>query len=239
MTIVLPNSIEWVQAVLAAWKLGAVPQPLSARLPDAELEALLELQPRALLVGRDDPRGVIPSVPGDFTPDPALSDAPLPEAVSPVWKAMASGGSTGRPKLIEAGGDSRFPAARRAIRLGAQEGDVNLLVGSAEPQHRLHHRSRSACCMGHHLVLMPRFDAARVPAAGHRAPGRRSWRRCRRSCSGCCRSTAPTPTPTTCRRSGGSGIWPRRARLRSNRPGSTCSGPRWSGSCTAAPNFRR
>ncbi len=30
VTIVLPNSIEWVQAALAAWKLGAVPQPLSA-----------------------------------------------------------------------------------------------------------------------------------------------------------------------------------------------------------------
>ena len=69
VTIVLPNSIEWIQAALAAWKLGAVPQPLSARLPDAELEGLLELKPRALLVGRDDPRGVIPSVPGDFTPD--------------------------------------------------------------------------------------------------------------------------------------------------------------------------
>ena len=37
VTIVLPNSIQWIQAALAAWKLGAVPQPLSARLPDAEL----------------------------------------------------------------------------------------------------------------------------------------------------------------------------------------------------------
>ena len=99
VTIVLPNSIEWIQAALAAWKLGAVPQPLSARLPDAELEGLLELKPRALLVGRDDPKGVIPSVPADFTGDPGLSDAALPEAVSPTWKALGSGGSTGRPKL--------------------------------------------------------------------------------------------------------------------------------------------
>ena len=96
VTIVLPNSIEWMQAALAAWKLGAVPQPLSARLPDAELEGLLELKPRALLVGRTDPRGVIPSVPGDFTPDSGLSDTPLPEAVSPSWKALGSGGSTGQ-----------------------------------------------------------------------------------------------------------------------------------------------
>lgn len=52
VTIVLPNSIEWVQAALACWKLGAVPQPLSPRLPEAELVGLLDLQPRALLVGR-------------------------------------------------------------------------------------------------------------------------------------------------------------------------------------------
>ena len=28
VTIALPNSIEWVQAVVAVWKLGAIPQPL-------------------------------------------------------------------------------------------------------------------------------------------------------------------------------------------------------------------
>src|SRR5687768_2953709 len=100
VTIVMPNSIGWAQAVLATWKLGAVPQPLSARLPDVELAALLQLRPPALLVGRDDPNGVTRSVAGDFTPGSEFSDAPLPEAVSPVWKSMASGGSTGRPKLI-------------------------------------------------------------------------------------------------------------------------------------------
>src|SRR5262245_39494010 len=63
VTIVLPNSIQWAQSVLAAWKLGATPQPLSARLPDAELEALLDLQPQALIVGREDPRGKTSSVP--------------------------------------------------------------------------------------------------------------------------------------------------------------------------------
>jgi bile acid-coenzyme A ligase len=104
VTIVLPNSIEWVQAALACWKLGAVPQPLSPRLPAAEFESLLGLRRSALLVGREDPKGQIRSVPAGFVPDPALSDAQLPEAVSPTWKSMASGGSTGRPKLIEAGG---------------------------------------------------------------------------------------------------------------------------------------
>jgi bile acid-coenzyme A ligase len=159
VSIVLPNSIEWIQAALAAWKLGAVPQPLSARLPDAELEGLLELKPRALLVGRDDLRGVIPSVPGDFRPDSRLSDAPLPEAVSPTWKALGSGGSTGRPKLIEAGGDSRFPGALAGSTTGAQEGDTQLIAVPLS-----HNTGMTTATIGllmrQHLVLMPRFDAA-------------------------------------------------------------------------------
>jgi len=154
VTIVLPNSIEWIQAAVACWKLGAVPQPLSARLPDAELHGLLELRPPALLVGRE--YDEIPSVPRGFIPDPALSDAALPEAVSPVWKAMGSGGSTGRPKLIEAGNDSRIPPAI-GYPLGAQDGDVTLL-----PVPLSHNTGFTAAAMAlimrHHLVLMSRFE---------------------------------------------------------------------------------
>jgi len=159
VTIVLPNSIEWIQAALAAWKLGAVPQPLSPRLPDAELEGLLDLRPRALLVGRDDPRGVIPSVPSDFIGDSNLPDGPLPEAVSPSWKALGSGGSTGRPKLIEAGGDSRFPGALAGYGMGAAEGDTQLIAVPLS-----HNTGMTTATIGllmrHHLVMMPRFDAA-------------------------------------------------------------------------------
>jgi bile acid-coenzyme A ligase len=157
VSIAMPNSIEWIQAILACWKLGAVPQPLSARLPDAELIGILDLKPRALLVGREDPRGEVHSVPADFIPDAALSDAALPEAVSPVWKSMTSGGSTGRPKLIEAGGDSRLPAAA-GYPLGMVEGDVNLL--SVPLSHNTGFTTAATgLLLGHHLVIMPRFDA--------------------------------------------------------------------------------
>lgn len=156
VTIVLPNSIEWAQAVLATWKLGAIPQPLSPRLPDAELAGLLELKPRSLVVGRTDPTGRTASVPAGFVPSAALSDAPLPEAVSPVFKAMASGGSTGRPKLIESGGDSRFPALA-GYPLGAQDGDVNLV--SVPLSHNTGFTTFAiGLVQGHHLVLMPRFE---------------------------------------------------------------------------------
>jgi bile acid-coenzyme A ligase len=155
VTIALPNSIEWVQAAVACWKLGAVPQPLSPRLPDAEFEGLLELRPRALLVGRSSPG--IPSIATDFVPDPALSDGALPDAVSPCWKSLASGGSTGRPKLIEAGGDGRVPPAI-GYPMGAQEGDTTLV-----PVPLSHNTGCTAAVIAllgrHHLVLTPRFDA--------------------------------------------------------------------------------
>jgi len=110
-------------------------------------------------VGRNDPRGVIPSVPGDFTPDSSVSDAPLPEAVSPSWKALGSGGSTGRPKLIEAGGDSRFPGTLAGLGMGAQEGDTQLIAVPLS-----HNTGMTTATIGllmrQHLVLMPRFDAA-------------------------------------------------------------------------------
>jgi len=154
VTMVLPNSIEWIQAAVSCWKLGAVPQPLSARLPDAELHGLLGLRPPKLLVGRENSQ--IPSVAAGFIPSPVLSDAPLPEAVSPVWKAMGSGGSTGRPKLIESGGDSRIPAAI-GYPLGAQEGDTTLV-----PVPLSHNTGFTTATisllMRHHLVLMSRFE---------------------------------------------------------------------------------
>jgi bile acid-coenzyme A ligase len=154
VTIVLPNSVEWMQAAVACWKLGAVPQPLSPRLPDTEFDGILRLRPRALLVGREHPG--IPSVPAGFVPDPALSDGPLPEAVSPCWKSMASGGSTGRPKLIEVGGDSRVPPAF-GYALGAQEGDTTLVP--VPLTHNTGFTSATiALMMRNHLVLMSRFD---------------------------------------------------------------------------------
>ena len=157
VTIAVPNSIEWVQATIAVWKLGAIPQPLSPRLPDSEFEGLLDLKPRALLVGRADPRGVVPSVAADYTGSPELSDAPLPEAVSPAWKSMASGGSTGRPKLIEAGGEGRIPAEVIAMGMGNLPTDTHMVP--VPLSHNTGFTSATiALLSGQHLVLMPRFQ---------------------------------------------------------------------------------
>ncbi|OYN81156.1 AMP-binding protein [Mycolicibacterium sphagni] len=160
VTIAVPNSIEWVQATVAVWKLGAIPQPLSPRLPEAEFEGLLDLKPRALLVGRADPRGVVPSVDAAFTGSPELSDDPLPEAVSPAWKSIASGGSTGRPKLIEAGGNGRVPADLLAMSMGNEPTDTQLVP--VPLSHNTGFTSATiALLTGQHLVLLPRFDPDR------------------------------------------------------------------------------
>ncbi len=157
VTIALPNSIEWVQAVVATWKLGAIPQPLSSRLPDLEYTHLLDLRERALLVGRPDPRGVVPSVPGDLEPAPEISDAPLPEAMSPSLKSMASGGSTGRPKLIESGGNGQYNGAAVAAMMGNSRDDTHLV--SVPLSHNTGFTSATtALATGQHLVLMSRFD---------------------------------------------------------------------------------
>jgi bile acid-coenzyme A ligase len=157
VTIALPNSIEWVTAVVATWKLGAIPQPLSSRLPDVEYGHLLDLRERALLVGRPDPRGVVPSVPGDLEPGPHFSDAALPEAVSPALKSMASGGSTGRPKLIEAGVTGRFAGDVVAAMMGNHPTDTQLV--SVPLSHNTGFTSATtALATGQHLVLMSRFD---------------------------------------------------------------------------------
>jgi len=101
VTLALPNGSEFIEACLASWKLGATPQPISSRLPELERRAIVELARPALVVGA--PAGEYgdrPVLPAGFEADPALPDSTLPDVTSKQVRAMTSGGSTGRPKLI-------------------------------------------------------------------------------------------------------------------------------------------
>ena len=61
VTIGLPNSIEFIEAMLATWWLGATPQPISHRLAPAERMAILDLADPAVAVGvPDDEAGTRP-----------------------------------------------------------------------------------------------------------------------------------------------------------------------------------
>jgi bile acid-coenzyme A ligase len=101
VTIALPNCIEFYVVCLATWKLGATPQPISARLPVAERRAIVELADPALIVGVEPGAyGERPALAAGYEPSASLSDAPLPDRLPRRARAMTSGGSTGRPKLI-------------------------------------------------------------------------------------------------------------------------------------------
>jgi bile acid-coenzyme A ligase len=156
VTIALPNSVEFLEAAVACWKLGAVPQPVSARLPGRELTAIVEVADSALVVGVD-----ADLVPGRVTwaagrqPDPGLSDEPLPPAAAGSWKAPTSGGSTGRPKLILSGDPATVPAEPGLL---MRRGGCMLIPGPL--YHNAPFTSASLGLFhGNHIVLLPRFDA--------------------------------------------------------------------------------
>ena len=157
VTIATPNSIDWFIAYVAAWRLGAIPQPISWRLPQREFEAIMELADPPAVVGV--PEGSVPGrccVPMGFrAPDADASH--LPNVVSPAWKAPTSGGSTGRPKLIVSGDPAELD----------DEAPVPLLLGTdgclVMPGPLYHNGpgvwSCQALLAGNHLALMERFDA--------------------------------------------------------------------------------
>lgn len=108
VTIALPNGIEFFEACLATWKAGATPQPVSARLPKFERDQIVEVGAPSLVVGVEPGEyAPIACLPAGYAPDASLPNTPLPEVSSISYKAMTSGGSTGRPKLIV----SKQPAA--------------------------------------------------------------------------------------------------------------------------------
>lgn len=160
VSIGLPNSIVFFEVALAVWKLGAVPQPVSYRLPAAELAALIEVADPAVVVGLEPPDGRA-WVSADFTPGPDVPDGPLPLAVPPSWKAPTSGGSTGRPKVIVAGNRGVYEeVVARAPSLRIEPDGVFLCTGP------LYHNapfmfSLMALLLHNHVVVMGRFDAAR------------------------------------------------------------------------------
>jgi bile acid-coenzyme A ligase len=168
VTLALPNSIEFFEACLALWKLGATPQPVSSRLPRLERSAIIELVDPPLVVGAPpDECGGRPVLAPGHEPDPALSDAPLPDAKPGPARAMTSGGSTGRPKVIlDTAPAETDPALAEN---GMQAGGTTLVPGP------LYHAgpfmtSWSALLSGGRVVLMTRFDAEQALALieGHR-----------------------------------------------------------------------
>ena len=155
VTIALPNSTAFFESALAVWKLGATPQPVSAKLPGRELEEIVELANSRLVVGVPEDR--IPGrvcVPVGFEPDPELDDGLLPDALTTNWKAPTSGGSTGRPKIILASTPGEFDVDAPGFYLPTRSACVlpGVLYHNAPFSN-----STMALMGGNHVINFPRF----------------------------------------------------------------------------------
>ncbi|MCK1479637.1 AMP-binding protein [Bradyrhizobium sp. 197] len=165
VTIGLPNGVEFIEACWAAWKLGATPQPVSFRLPNTELCAIIDLANPAVVIA-------LPGMEAGrrrFTVEDLLAlcedDQPFNSRVAPVLKAVTSGGSTGRPKLILSGsrGVTQAQPADGPSFWRFGPGDTALIPGP------LYHNGPFGCALDAlthdaHVVVMPRFDAEGVLA---------------------------------------------------------------------------
>jgi bile acid-coenzyme A ligase len=177
VTVALPNSIDWFAAYVAIWKLGAIPQPVSAKLPARELLAIVELAAPRVVFGVDPegpiaaelPAGTICLPLGHRPPGRPEGTPPLPDRIAPAWKAPTSGGSTGRPKLIVSGDPALLDDEAEPPLLLGRDGCL-VMPGP------LYHNgpavwSCQALLAGKHVVLLERFDAEATLAAiqDHRA----------------------------------------------------------------------
>ena len=158
VTIGLPNSIGFVESMFAAWALGAVPQPISNRLPPVERAAIIALADPALAVG-------VPAAEAGGRPALDL------RAGGPAGGIVYAGSGPGvedheqwrehRPaQLIAADAPARFEtvAPIGAGWLFPENGSV--LVPGPLAHNGPFLVATVALLRGNHLIVMPRFDPA-------------------------------------------------------------------------------
>ncbi|MFT4116025.1 AMP-binding protein [Bradyrhizobium sp.] len=154
VAIILPNGNEFFEFTFATWKAGATPCPLSHRLPRNEAVAILDLLKPSLIVGGNPDWGLQGSVSASFGAD-GYSDEALHLPTARYWKAIASGGSTGRPKIVV----DHMPAA---VEPKAQPLFMHELVRTLNPGPLYHNApftfSHNTLVAGGLLVGMPKFD---------------------------------------------------------------------------------
>jgi bile acid-coenzyme A ligase len=167
VAIHLPNSVEHVVATLAAYKLGACPMPISHRMPAAERDSMLALAaPAAVISDAAELGGISREQMRALQNYPAT---PPPDAVPQPFKAIASGGSTGKPKLIVSSGAFVFAPDAHPVAQIVGLGD-GALVYSPGP---LYHNqaflfTQIALFVGASVLINERFDAERTLAAVER-----------------------------------------------------------------------
>jgi bile acid-coenzyme A ligase len=158
VAIGLPKSIGFVESMFAVWAVGAVPLPISDRLPPLERSAIVDLAGPSLIVGVPQAQAgawpAMESVPAQL---PAGSFTP---GVSPAWKVVTSGGSTGRPKLIAATAPALLESVAGLGALVRLPSDETVVATGPLSHNAPFVATTAAVLLGNHVVLTPRFDPA-------------------------------------------------------------------------------
>jgi acyl-CoA synthetase (AMP-forming)/AMP-acid ligase II len=151
----LRNSPEFVLAVFAAWKLGAVPVPIRWDVPDWELQRLRSVIDARIYLDESDLRWIASTSELDV---PALSDAQ-----SPYSNGICSGGSTGTPKVIPRDQPSVFDPLLAPLMEGWQPvSRPQTILVLAPMYHANGFATLSSLLAGDRLVGLDKFDAART-----------------------------------------------------------------------------
>ncbi|HUG14163.1 MAG TPA: AMP-binding protein [Thermomicrobiales bacterium] len=153
------NTLEHFFVTTGAWKLGALALPLRAILPKRERDQIMVLATPSVVFADWDEVEYPVLRPDELERAWPLSDEPLPDDPPHPGKAIASGGSTGRSKIIVDRTWHPVIYPERSRRLGARYGQVQLMAAP------LYHNSPFLAGYGgladdHTIVLMERFDAA-------------------------------------------------------------------------------
>ncbi len=154
------NSPELTIAVLAAWKLGAVPVPVRWDVPDWELERLKQAVSPRLYVAPDDLGWI------EATADDAVSD--LPPRISPNVNGICSSGSTGTPKVILLQTQPVFNpifSTPIAVTWGMTIARPQRILVLAPMYHINAFATLHSMLTGDQLFVMEKFDTARIVAA--------------------------------------------------------------------------
>lgn len=152
------NTPELVAFVIAAWKAGARALPLRAVLPPRERDQILELAQPPLVLAEWEDLSWSSITPAELHDLDKYSPERLPFDPEHLGKAIASGGSTGRSKIVI---DKGWHPCRPLVPgrgTGSREGQVQLL---ATP---LYHNSPYLATfhgLGNRntVVVMEKFDA--------------------------------------------------------------------------------
>lgn len=156
VTLALPNGSAFYELMFALWRVGATPHVVSCRLPLAELQAIVEVAGPKLVIASDVAlQQAFGALPAEFGRDHDDLSAFDP-VIAPRWKAMSSGGSTGRPKIIVAPGPNTIDSDRRPpLRFP----DTGPILTTGPVYHNMPVTTNiQALFEGHPIIGMPRFD---------------------------------------------------------------------------------